>query len=59
MRMSFELALAYAKQGKKIRRAIFDEGVFYTVKHGRLIAYGDDWCLHGWDLCAEDWEVVE
>lgn len=63
--MTFETALVYAKQGKKIRRAIFDEGVCFTIKDETLInwehlvAYHEVWSPNGRDICAEDWEVID
>lgn len=72
MRYTFETALAHLKQGRKIRRAKWDEG-FLKIHQGkpRLFWKGEPWdardieidpaeeSLSLDDIMAEDWEVVE
>lgn len=66
MKYTFETALVYLKQGKKIRRASWEDGGEVLTLVGNLIYR----CVGRWhfpgqykffsdDILAEDWEVVE
>lgn len=66
MKYTFEAALVYLKQGKKIRRASWEDGGVVLTLVDKLIYC----CVSRWnfpspykfysdDILAEDWEVVE
>jgi hypothetical protein len=65
MKMTFETALAYLKQGKKIRRPSWPEGFYLVRMRNTVVVYDpliDHLCapeIDGYELLAEDWEVVE
>lgn len=68
MKMSFEMALAYLKQGKRIRRAYWPEEVYLfkgrseyndeSVIEAGITEHSTPWFWAG-DLLEEDWEVME
>ena len=68
MRLSFEMALVYLKQGRKIRRNLWIKGVCLK-KVGDAILYHDETQppsktseyanFDDEDVLALDWEVVE
>lgn len=74
MKYTFETALVYLKQGKKIRRAAWPEHYCYirfaecdgevgiemvtNLKRGYWYPR-EAWHIQDYDILAEDWEVVE
>ena len=71
MKMTFETAFVYLKQGKKIRRASMKAGWYYFVHRGSLLLNvpveigGETYASYfkhspdGDDILAEDWEVLD
>lgn len=74
MKYTFETALVFLKQGKKIRRAAWPEhyhyihlveykgevGIVMETNYKRGYWYpNESWLIRDEDLLAEDWEVVE
>ena len=59
-RLSFEMALVYLKQGRKIRRAAWKQGWFSQIV-APMVNDGVSTrsCLFLEDVLALDWEVVE
>jgi hypothetical protein len=59
-RLSFEMALVYLKQGRKIRRAAWKQGWFSQVVSSEVNdGVSTRTCLFLEDVLANDWEVVE
>lgn len=65
MRYSFEMALAFLKQGRKVRRAVWSPGLYLTIVDGELkmidYAVGHDLLFEpefdADELLEDDWEV--
>lgn len=60
--MSFEMALVWMKQGKKIRRRAWCPGVFAEIEKsasGMLSVNTNGLIFHRNDILADDWEVME
>lgn len=65
-RLSFEMALVYLKQGRKIRRAAWKQGWFSQIvaqvrdcSDKTAEGVSTRTCLFLEDVLALDWEVVE
>lgn len=66
MRYSFEMALAYLKQGKKVRRAGWVPGLYLLIADGELkmldLAVSETRLFEAdfdnEDLLEDDWEVA-
>lgn len=59
-RLSFEMALVYLKQGRKIRRAVWWQGWLSQVVSSEVYdGVSTRSCLFLEDVLANDWEVVE
>lgn len=57
-RLSFEMALVYLKQGRKIRRAVWKQGWFSQVVSSEVNdGVSTRSCLFLEDVLANDWEV--
>lgn len=67
MKYSFEMALAFLKQGKMVRRAGWVPGLYLLIADGELkmldLAVSETMLFEAEfdneDFLAEDWEVVE
>lgn len=61
--MKFEEAIAYVKEGKKIRRKSFKEGVYVRVSKDNYLCLGGGeipecyWVIKNSELTATDWEI--
>lgn len=60
--MSFEMALVWMKQGKRIRRRSWCPGLFAEVSRtqsGALFVNTNGLMFNRNDVLADDWEVIE